>query len=167
VIGEVETNWKLMVADLDSLSRDHAVLGTPAAFVAKNMSLAEADRHFVAAYERFAERLVNALDQTTRNLAILEGGNPTDVENVGGPGMLRMAGRLSGVKGADLRLEQAATLRIDLQHHYGAVRATELYRVVDDLCGVLKDVLRGLRPRLVSAGAQLPPVAAAGRIKKP
>lgn len=153
----MEGNWKQMLADLDNLTRDHLSLGSEVAFTAKYQSLRSEDRHFVAAYERFAERLVNTLDEVTRNLLILKGGGRNEVENLTGPGALRMSGKLSGVGGADVRLEQAASLRIDLQHHYGHVRATELYRVVDDLCRVLSDVLRGLRPLIESAGASLPP----------
>jgi hypothetical protein len=157
VIGQLEGNWKQMLADLDNLTTDHLSLDSQTTFAAKYQSLRSEDRHFVAAYERFAERLVNSLDQVTRDLLILKGGGRTEVENLTGPGALRMAGKLSGVGGADARLEQAATLRIDLQHHYGHVRAAELYRVVDDLCGVLGEVLRGLRPVIEGVGASLPP----------
>jgi hypothetical protein len=163
----MESNWRQMLSDLGNLSRDHAALGSEAGLVAKYQSLQPADQHFVAAYERFAERLVNSLDQVTRDLVVLEGGDATDVGNLGGPATLRTAGRLSGVTGADVRLEQAASLRIDLQHHYGNVRAAELYRVVDGLCGVLKDVLRGLRPRIAGAGVRLPPLPGIGGVKIP
>ena len=92
------------------------------------------------------------LDEVTRDLLVVRGGHPREVENLTGPAGLRMAVRLSGVAGADVRLDQAA-MRIDLQHHYGQVRATELWQLVDDLCSVLPDLLRGIRPAIEAAGA--------------
>jgi len=145
-----------MLSDLANLSADHTALGNEAALIARYHSLQAADQHLVAAYERFAERLVNALDQITRDLAVLEGGDATDIGNLGGPAALRLAGRLSGVKGADAKLEEAASLRVDLQHHYGALRAAKLYSVVDGLCRVLPEVMRGLRPRLLKARVKIP-----------
>ena len=92
MIGGMEGNWKQMLADLDNLTRDHLSLGSEVAFTAKYQSLRSEDRHFVAAYERFAERLVNTLDEVTRNLLILKGGDRNEVENLTGPGALRMSG---------------------------------------------------------------------------